>query len=770
MKAIRYTLYAIAGLVVLLVLGGAIFAMTFDPNRYKGQIETLVKDKTGRTLKLSGDLQLAFWPALGAKVNGVSLSERASDQQFLALDSAHASVALLPLLHGQAIVDGIRVSGLKATIVKEKDGRFNFSDLMEPQPAAGAKPQDKQESKQQAQKKAEERKDTGGQAVAFDIGSIQIDRSAVTYIDKESGQELAVSDLKLSTGKIAEKADGKLELKASVKGKNPDLDVKLDVGGGYKFDLAAKSFAVSKLDAKLTGAAAGITNLSVSAKGDVAANPDKNEYKVNGLALDVKGVQDKQNLEAHIAAPELLIAADKAKGAAVTADLKMKEAAREIQAQLKLSGVEGSAKALTIPQLAADLTMNDPSLPQKNVKIPITGSLKADLEKQTANADLSAKFDESNIQAKLGLVKFSPPAYQFDVNVDKLNLDRYTKQPEKKPVSAPTEEGKAPAPASQPAPTAQKKDEDTPLDLSFLKGLNANGRLQVGSLQANGLKLANVKAEVHAANGKLDVAPHSANLYDGSMSGTVTATADGRVAVKETLTGVSVGPLLRDVAQKDILEGHGTVALDVNAAGKTVNTMKKALAGTARVQLKDGAIKGINLAEVFRKAKTALSSQEARAEARQTQQTDFSEMTASFVIKNGVAHNEDLDMKAPLFRISGKGDVDIGNSAIDYVTNATVVATTKGQGGDDLAQLSGLTVPVHLVGPFDAMKYKVDYAAAATNLAKSRVGERIKERFGERLGIGGKPPAEGQAGQSGQSGQGSSGDSRLDKLKGLLGR
>src|SRR6266516_4080690 len=187
MKAIRYSLYAIGGLLVLLVLGVAVFAMTFDPNRYKGQIETLVKDKTGRTLKLSGDLQLAFWPALGAKVNGVSLSEHGSDQQFLAVDSAHASVALIPLLHGQAIVDGINVSGLKATIVKEKDGRFNFSDLMEPQPAE-AQPKDKQESKKQAEKKADQRTDEGGQAVAFDIGSIQIDRSAVTYIDKESGQ------------------------------------------------------------------------------------------------------------------------------------------------------------------------------------------------------------------------------------------------------------------------------------------------------------------------------------------------------------------------------------------------------------------------------------------------------------------------------------------------------------------------------------------------------------------------------------------------------
>ena len=754
MKAIRYTLYAIAGLVVLLVLGGAIFAMTFDPNRYKGQIESLVKERTGRTLQLRGNLEVALWPSLGAKVNGVTLSERGASQEFLALDSAHASVALLPLLHGQAIVDGIRLSGLKANIVKEKDGRFNFSDLLEAKPEEAGKAASKAPAKDQP-------KEQSKGAVGFDIGSIQIDRSSVSYVDKASGQELALSDLKLATGRIAERADGKLELKATAKGRNPDLDVKIDIAGGYKFDLGAKSFAVSKLDAKVSGAAAGITNLSLNAKGDVAANPEKNEYRVSGFSLDVKGVQDKQSLEAHVAAPELVIAADKAKGAAVTADLKMKEAAREIEAKLKLSGVEGSAKALVIPQLAADITLNDPSLAQKSVKIPITGSARADLEKQTANADLSAKFDESNVQARLGLAKFSPPAYQFDINVDRLNLDRYA-PPEKKPVATPQAPGEKGAQKPAPAPAPQKQAEDTPVDLSALKGLNANGRLQLGALQVKGLKLANVKAEVHAANGRLDIAPHSANLYEGSASGAISAQADGRVAVKETLTGISIGPLLRDFAQKDTLEGRGTLALDVNAAGKTVNTMKKSLVGAARLQLKDGAVKGINLAEVFRKAKAALSAQEARAEARQTQQTDFSELTASFTIKNGVAHNEDLDMKAPLFRVSGRGDIDIGNSTIDYVTKATVVATTKGQGGADLAQLSGLTVPVHLSGPLDAMKYQVDYSAAATELAKSRLGDKLKERLQERLG-GGKPPAEAGSAQGG-------GGSAVDKIRGLLGR
>ena len=747
MKAIRVSIYVIAGLLVLLVLAGAIFAMTFDPNRYKGQIEQLVKEKTGRTLKLQGDLEVALWPSLGARVNGVTLSERSPDQQFLALESAHAAVALLPLLHGQAVVDKIRVSGLKATIVKEKDGRFNFSDLMEAKPDQPSKPGAAKPEPKKASTAAEKG------AVGFDIAGVTIERSAVSYLDKASGQSLALSDINLSTGRIAEKADGKLDLKASAKGKNPDLDLHVDMSAGYKFDLAAKAFDLSKLDAKVKGAAAGISNLELAAKGDVAANPEKNEYRAKGFSLEIKGVMDKQNLAAKIEAPELVVASDRAKGSAVTADLSMKDAAQEIAAKLKLSGVEGSAKALVIPQLAADVTMSGPKMPQKRVQVPITGSLRADLEKQTMNAELHSKFDESTVQAKLGLAKFTPPAYNFDINVDKLNVDRYFPD-EEKPVTTPQEGAAKPAPQ----PEAKKPAAETPVDLSALKGLNATGRLQVGALQVKGLKLANLKADVHAADGKLEM-PHSASLYEGSTSGALRAQADGRVSLKETLQGIAIGPLLRDFAKKDTLEGKGNVSLDVNAAGKTVEAMKKSLAGNAKVQLRDGAIKGINLAEVFRRARTALGSQDARAQARETQKTDFSEMNATFQIKNGVAHNEDLDMKSPLFRIGGKGDIDVGNSKLDYTTKATVVASTQGQGGADVAQLSGLTVPVRLSGPFDALKYDVDYGAAASNLAKSKAGEKIKDALKERLG-----------GAKGGAASSSSGGSQLDKLKGLFGR
>jgi AsmA protein len=675
-KPVKYGLLGLGAVVVLVIGGAAVFALTFDPNSYKGQIEAAVKEKTGRTLKLAGNLELAFWPSLGAKVAGVTLSEKANDREFLSLESAHASVAVLPLLHGAVLVDGIRVAGLKANVIKDKQGKFNFSDLMEApadKPASGAKP-------------AEPAKG----AVGFDIGSVRIERSSVSYHDLGSGQELSLSDIDLSTGRIAEKADGKLKFSVQAKGRNPDLDAKVQLSGDYKVDLPAKSYALSGVDGKLTGTVA------------------------------------KEALEAKLSAPRISIAADSAKGEAVTVEAKL--GARQVN--LKIAGLEGSAKALTIPKLSAQVSMPMPDLPQKTLQANVEGSLQADLEKQSANADLVVKVDESTIKAKLALPRFSPPAYNFDVDIDKLNIDRY--------MAASAE----PAKEAKKGPEKPAAQQETPVDLSALKGLNANGKLHIGALQARGLKVADVRAEVKAANGRADIAPHSANLYEGKVAGALSLHADGnRITLKEDLSGVSVGPLLKDVSQKDLLAGRGNVSLDVNAAGPTVEAMKKALAGSAKVQLKDGAIKGFNLAEALRKAKAAFGSKEEKVAADQKQQTDFSEMSASFTIKNGVAHNEDLDVKAPLFRISGKGDVDIGNSHLDYVTKATVVATSKGQGGGDLDTLSGLTVPVHLSGSFDALKYEVNYGAVAGDLAKSKAGEKLKQgveknrdKIEERLG------------------------------------
>src|SRR3954469_2687846 len=167
MKALKYVGFALGGLVLLAVIAVAVFIMTFDPNKYKGQIEAAVKEKTGRTLKLEGDLKVAVFPSLGADVAKVTLSERASNEGFLSLDSAHASVALLPLLRGEVIVDKIKVAGLKANIVKGKDGKFNFDDLMQAKDAKSVPEKDA---------KKDEPKASG--PVKFDIAGLSVERSS----------------------------------------------------------------------------------------------------------------------------------------------------------------------------------------------------------------------------------------------------------------------------------------------------------------------------------------------------------------------------------------------------------------------------------------------------------------------------------------------------------------------------------------------------------------------------------------------------------------
>jgi AsmA protein len=261
-------------------------------------------------------------------------------------------------------------------------------------------------------------------------------------------------------------------------------------------------------------------------------------------------------------------------------------------------------------------------------------------------------------------------------------------------------------------------------------------------------------------------------LYGKTWGGVLDATAfadarASRVAVKATATGVNVNTLLKDVAKKDILEGTGRVVADIETAGRSVNEMKARLKGTAALQLRDGAIKGVNLAKSLRQAKAALSmKQDSAQKSNVAEKTDFSELTASFVITDGIARNADLDAKSPFLRLNGSGMVDIGRSRIDYTARATVANTTKGQDGADLAALKGVTVPVLLTGPLDAIDWKIQWSQIAAQVLKSEVTgkaeEKLKESLRGKLGL----PSAASGAASGP--QPSTKDQLKDKLKGLF--
>jgi len=70
-----------------------------------------------------------------------------------------------------------------------------------------------------------------------------------------------------------------------------------------------------------------------------------------------------------------------------------------------------------------------------------------------------------------------------------------------------------------------------------------------------------------------------------------------------------------------------------------------------------------------------------------------------------------------------------------------VVGTLAGQGGSELANLNGVTIPVRLSGPFTALSYQLDWGSLARQTAKSKAAEKLRNLLGDKLKQGGQSPA-----------------------------
>jgi AsmA protein len=684
----------------------------------------MVKDKKQRTLTLAGDMNLALFPKLGFDLGRASISEFQSDKEFAAIESVRLSLSWWPLLKKELVVDQVRVEGVRANLQRYKDGSTNFDDLL----------------------KKEEDDD---EQIKFDIDSVKVSKSALAFKDEMAGRQFDLNQIELKTGRLVNAKPTKAELSFSLKGDKPRIKADVKMATELTFDTDAKRFSVRGMNLEITGEAADIHNLAVGIKGDLAFEQSAGALLAENLAVAVAGLKGTDDFDVRLMAPKIEWAADKLATNKIDVVAKVKQAKGEMGLVANLPALTGDGQSFKAGMLNVDLSLSqeggeykgklaspisgdfkskrfflsdikanlaasDGKMPKGGMKLDVTGSAELDIERQDVAAKLIARLDESTIKANLGARPFTNPHLRLDVDVDRIDADRYLPPKAKEGEAAP----------------------EKPLDFSALKTLNASGSVKVGSLKLYGVKAGNIRLEFRAGNGKLEVSPLSANLYQGSTSGSMSLNSAGpMVAVKQNIAGISIGPLLKDALDKDMLEGRGSVNLDVAANGNTVSAMKKSLQGKAALNLRDGAVKGINIAASLREAKSRLGTlkgEKVQAASAQ-EQTDFSELSASFNIQRGVAHNEDLAAKSPLLRLAGNGDIDIGSEQLNYLAKATVVGTLKGQGGRELEALKGVTVPVRISGPFKAPQYAFDFNAMVGEVAKQEIKSRVEDKFKEGL-------------------------------------
>ena len=741
-RILKRGLIGVGAAVGIVVVGIAYIAATFNPNDYKARIIQAVKDGKQRNLHLDGDIRLSFFPSIGADMGKVSLSEFNSDKEFAAVDSVRVSLALMPLLSKQVVVNEVSVSGLKATLVKYKNGTTNIDDLFG----------------KSEKNKSEKKPDNGAQA-RFDIASVSIEKTSLAYRDEGTGAQYAIKDLSLKTGRIANGAPSKIDLSFGVQANQPKLNIAAQLRTTLTLDLEKQHYQMEGLDIQAGGAALGIDNLKLIAGGTASANLTTQEFGASKFTLHATGTKAGDNFEVTLDTPALSLAGDKFSGDKLTLNAKLDGASGNIAAALSLPGLEGNAQSFKSSAFTLDMDMKQPEqtfkvklssplsgnfqaqqfnlsnltvtvnatgdkLPNKSVSSEMKGSVQVDAVKQNVQANLSGGLLQSQIKAKFGVNGFSNPAIKFDMDVDQFDADLYL--PKK---SA----GAAQSGAQRASQTEQ------PLDLSALRKLNLDGSLRIGSLKVANVRSAKVLVDVQAHNGLVNVNPLSANLYQGSMSGSISVNAQAMpsIVVRQNLSGVNVAALTKDAANFDTLEGKGNVGISLTMQGSTVNAMKKTLNGNISLNLADGAIKGINIAKRLRDMQGMLGKGGASAQtqsANREEKTDFSEFKATFKVNNGVAHNDDLSMKAPLLRLTGSGDINIGNDSMNYAAKATLARTLEGQGGKDI--VGGITVPVRVSGPFADLKYTLDFAAMVGDTIKQKVQTEVKTKLQDQLKSG----------------------------------
>jgi AsmA protein len=686
MASLLKWLFGLVIVLVLLVVAAAIvLPMVVDPNDYKPQIVAAAKDKLGRDLAIEQDLNLTVFPWLGIETGGVRVGNAAgfTEHAFAEIDQLGLKVKLIPLLSRQVEVDTLVLKGLRLNLEKDASGRTNWDDLAGPQ----------EDEPAQAEKADPQTADTDSQ-VALSIQGVQIEDARISWDDRQAGQYYVLDGVRVVTGALAPGATVPVEAGITFTSRKPAMTLKADLTAqvGSDADLTAFRIAglVLNLDAEGEGLPAGGAKLTL--KTDAMADTKADTLTVE--QFDISG-------PAMAASGELAVSAMQTDPAA-RGSLRIAETDLKTLASMFASPIE-TVDPAALTRASGELAFNYAA-----------GVLKFE--------PMKVRLDDSNLEGYVHLLDTSGPVVRTKLDLDQIDLDRYMPPP-----AAAGEASTASAPAAEKTPPAKTAQEDP---FAALRTLDFVGEFKIGRLKVNNLRMNNVATKVVSRKGVVKVDPMAAKLYEGGFEGSAVLDASGsqpKLSAKNHLTDIQIGPLLKDVAGEERLVGRGELHADVRMVGLSEAEIRRSLNGTSRFAFRDGAFKGVNIAQLIRGASSKLGLGGEQADTGTPGQTDFTEISASLTMTNGVVKNQDLQAKSPLLRIEGEGQVDLPKDSIDYLITTELVKSLAGQGGKGRDELAGIEIPVRVSGPLSKPSYRPDLQAALSAKAKAQVEEKKVE-------------------------------------------
>jgi AsmA protein len=305
----------------------------------------------------------------------------------------------------------------------------------------------------------------------------------------------------------------------------------------------------------------------------------------------------------------------------------------------------------------------------------------------------------------------------------------------------------APSQGSQPWSNAT-------LDLRGLNYVDAQVKISAAGLNVGAAHAGPAAIDATLADGVFKGSFPNLGLYDGHANGEVTldvTSGNPAYTLHSDLTDVRALPLLRSVADFDRLDGRLQAKLDLRSNGNSPRAVMSNLGGTASAVFRDGALRGLNIAQMIRSLTSGTLSGWQQAE---QQSTDLTQLSASFAVANGQATTSDLNLVGPLVRVTGGGAIDLVAKSLALRVEPKLVLTTEGQGRR--SDPVGLGIPVMIDGPWAEPRIYPDVSGILQH--PEAAYEKLRQ-LGQGL-FGGSAPGD----SGGDSDDGSSADQPGSRL------
>lgn len=664
----------VTALFVTVLLAIAALLLMIDPNQFKPLLVEQTQKQTGLALNIEGDISWQLFPAVGLSLGHTELKnpQGFSAENLLKIDQIQVEVSLLPLLSNELYIGNVVLDGAEIHLETLKDGRSNLDSLRQeeaPQPASSAVMQgqtgDSGQSVDSGQS-GDAPSVSDGQKWSINLAGITISNALLEVNDLQSGSYSKFYDVGLTVSEFA--FDQWTQASFAAKGQSNQQHFSAQGEAEFKLDKTLADYQLRNIDLE-------------SSLNDATNQIDSVHLVLASFAFDQPS----------------------------PVNLTVKGSAGDMALDLGLQAsllVDQAVSLVKLENINLDSRISGASLPQS--PLVIKGQLASgfDLTKQQLSLILeSLAINDIKLDGDIKVTLAEIPAIRLALNSPEIDLDAFLGMQE-----ASTSNASESQPAAEQDSAPAESEPEVEPDLSGLKALDIAGKIAIDKFKAANAKMQNVNASFSVKHGIAKLTSFTSELYQGKINASAMLDATqvpATYTLRKQFTGVKVQPLLSDVAQNDMLEGTGNIDASLSGKSLTPSGIKQNLAGTVKIDFADGAVNGINVAQLIRTNYAKLKGQSLTEAETSVQKTDFSAMKATLKLAQGVISSDDLTLSSPLLRVHGEGQANYLKQSMDFLFDTSIVGSLQGQGGKDIDELKNLTIPVQVYNLWQDPKYRV---------------------------------------------------------------